>query len=430
MAHTASRSRSRKWWKVLVAVLVVLGLVGGSAAWLRHRSQQKEQAALDKRKVKVERRDIRKELTLTGKVLPSSSVAVYSPVSGQLKEIFVKEGAPVKQGENLFSVIQDTSGQRELEALQTDVDRARLELGVAEQNLSSRTSVKDLFSDTENRRAEEEVDRRRLEFTAARQKLDLLRERLGLQGVAPAPRGARGRQSGTDALIFVKAPRSGVVTFLNKAVGESVLATAESADATGREILTISDLEKMLARSRILESDLASVKVGMGVKVRLDAFRAKDYVGTVSRISQQGVEDRTAGYTYFVTDVVFERPDDDVRAQMNATILLLVSERKNALSLPAVAVATLGGHSVVELPPQGKGVARYRKVKVGLATESHAEILDEGVKEGDEFLEIDFSKLDLKALAKGDLGQDAGQNASQGVNQDVNGRDKVTERKL
>lgn len=410
-------TRLKKWSKVFVALAVVAGCVGGGVFYLNQRSAKQAQAELDKRKVKVERRDIRKELTLTGKVLPSSSAAVYSPVSGQLKEIFVQEGATVQQGTTLFSVIQDTSGQRELEAVQTEVDRARLEFNVAQQNLESRKSVKDLFSDTENRRLEDEASRRRLEYDAARQKLDLLRERLGLQGQPLPTRQASKQARGggrEEALIFVKAPKSGVVTFLAKSVGESVLATAESADATGREILTIADLEKMIVRSRILESDLASVKTGMPVTVRLDAFRAKEYAGTVSRISQQGIEDRNAGYTYFVTDVVFDRPDDDVRSQMNATISLLVAERKNVLSLPAVAVATLGGNSVVELPPGPDGKARYRKVQVGLSTESFVEISDVGIKEGDEFLEIDFSKLDLKALSQGKLGDN----------------DKLTERQL
>jgi multidrug efflux pump subunit AcrA (membrane-fusion protein) len=405
----ASRSRSGKWLKALVALVVVCAALGGGWVWLRQRAQAKSQAEIDKRKVKVERKDIRKELTLTGKVLPSSSVAVYSPVSGQLREIFVKEGAVVKVGQNLFSVVQDTSGQRELEAAQTELERARLELGVAQQAIERRKSVADLFSDAENRRTEEEADRRRLDFEAAQQRLNLLRERLGLRGQSAAT-----RRDGGDAIIFVKSPKEGVVTFLNKSPGESVLATAESADATGREILTVSDVEKMIVRSRILESDLASVRIGTSVKVKLDAFREKEYAGTVSRISQQGVEDRTAGYTYFVTDVVFERPDDDVRAQMNASINLLVDERKSVLALPSVSVATLGGHSVVELPPEKGGAPRYRKVKVGLVTESLVEIADPGVKEGDEFLEIDFSRLDLKALAEGNLGDN----------------DKLTERQL
>lgn len=406
-----SKRPSRTKWKLLTVTLAVAAVLGGGAFYVRHRAAQTARDALEKRKVVVERKDVRKELTLTGKVLPSSSVAVYSPVSGQLKEVLVQEGATVKKDQVLFSVIQDTSGQSELESAETEVERARLELGVAEQNVQRRDAVKDLFSDVENRKASEELARRRLEYDASRQKLALLRDRLGLQGAA-VRRNAKG-----ESTIFVRAPKDGVVTFVNKSVGESVLATTENAEATGREVMTLSDLEKMIVRSRILESDLASVKVDSPVKLRLDAFRNKEYAGTVSRISQQGVEDRTAGYTYFVTDVVFERPDDDVRSQMNATITLVVAEKRGVLTLPAVAVATLSGHSVVELVP-GKPDAppAYRKVQVGLSTESLVELTDPTVKEGDAFLEIDFSKLDLKALAAGTLGAGDGS------------RDKLTKR--
>ena len=98
------------------------------------------------------------------------------------------------------------------------------------------------------------------------------------------------------------------------------MATAESAEATGREVLTISDTDQMMVRSRILESDLSVVQTGMPVQIRLDAFPQKTYQGLVRRISQQGVEDKTGGYTYFVTDILIQNPDLDVRSQMNATI--------------------------------------------------------------------------------------------------------------
>jgi RND family efflux transporter MFP subunit len=379
--------------------LLVAGLLGGGVGYFQHRSNEKMQAALDKRKRKVERKDIKKELVLTGKVLPSSSVAVYAPVSGQLKEIFVAEGASVQKDQPLFSVIQDTSGQSAYETAQTEFERARLELQVADQNARRRVSVKDLFSDVENQKIEEDLARKQLEYDASRQRLQLLKETLGLTSDKLAKRAPR------DRTIFVKAPKAGVVTFVNKSVGENVLATSESAEATGREVLTLSDLEKMIVRSRILESDLASVKVGSPVKVKLDAFREKEYAGKVSRISQQGIEDRQAGYTYFVTDVLFERPDDDVRAQMNATLTLTLAEKKNALTLPAVAVATLGGNSVVEVVPEKANETKYRRIQVGIATESLVEITDPAIKEGEEFLEIDFSKLDLKALSQGKLGE-------------------------
>ena len=395
------RARSR----ILKAVLILLGVfvvTGSGAGAIWYRSKQKAEKALEKRKVTVEIKDLKKELVLTGKVLPSSSAAVYSPVSGQIKEIFVKEGQSVKTGDRLFSVIQDSSGQKELEAAENDLAKALLELRSAEENWERRMSVKDLFSETENRRAEDDVARRKLEQKAALQRLDLLKEKLGLTDIK---RGFNSKGTG-DSIIFVRAPKSGIVTFINRTQGESVLATTENADATGREVLTISDLEKMIVRSRILEADLSLVNLGKPVEVKLDAYRETSYQGTISRISQQGIEDRNAGYTYFVTDVTFERPDANVRSQMNATLEIKVAEKKAVPTLPALAVATMGEHSVVEKVLQD-GKTEFQSIKTGLSNESLVEITDPSIKVGDSFLEIDFSKLDLKALAEGALGKKA-----------------------
>jgi macrolide-specific efflux system membrane fusion protein len=405
--------RLRRW---LIIIGIAIGLVGSGVAAVRYRSHKAQQKELDKRKTRVKRTDVRKELVITGKVLPSSSVAVYSPASGQIKQLLVKEGDTVTEGQVLFAVSQDTSGQRELEVSESEVDKARLEYRVASEALERRQEVKDLFSDIENQRAQDEFERKRLELNAAEQKLALLRETLGLDTAKARSAGKPSsknkgetkseNQPQSGQIIFVKAPKPGVVTFIAKSLGESVLASNENAELSGRDVIILSDLDKMIVRSRILESDLAQVKVGMETDVRLDAYRDRKYIGEVSRISLQGIDDKNAGYTYFVTDIVFKSPDSFVRSQMNATINLLVSERKNVLALPTNAVASMNGNAVVELPGDSPQTPRYRKITTGLATESLVEVTDPGFAEGDEVLEIDFAKLDLKALSEGKLGTD------------------------
>lgn len=389
-----------------ILVAGTLFIVICSFAITRYKRNSAFETQQKKRTVQVVRRDVRRDLLLTGKVLPASSIAVYSPVSGQLRQILVNEGEQVKENQILFAVLQDSSGQKELEARQAEVQRTRLEMRAAEENLERRKNVRDLFSQSENEKAENDFDRARLAFDAAKQQLSLLEEALGLSSKNPS-HAKQGRERRL-AEIFVKAPRAGVVTFLNKAVGESVMATAESAEATGREVLIISDTAKMMVRSRILESDLAVVKTGQPVQIKLDAFPKKVYQGLVSRISQQGIEDKSGGYTYFVTDILVQNPDLDVRSQMNASIELIVAENKNVLALPANAVATLNGHSVVEIPRSSStDQPSFKKIKTGLTTDLWVELTGNELQENDTVLEIDFAKLDLKSLADGKLGDSA-----------------------
>ncbi len=388
------------WFRLVIATVVVASAVSGYLSYRASANFTKKQLS---RSVKVVRRDIRRDLLLTGKVLPASSIAVYSPVSGQLRQILVGEGDVVEEKQVLFSVQQDSSGQKELESRQAEVQRTRLEMQAAEENLERRRNVRDLFSQLENEKAENDYYRAKLAFESARQQLTLLEEALGLNSSGKTS--AKKQPNTRLSTIFVKAPKKGMVTFLNKAEGESVMATAESAEATGREVLTISDTEQMMVRSRILESDLSVVQTGLPVQIRLDAFPQKTYQGLVRRISQQGVEDKSGGYTYFVTDILIQNPDLDVRSQMNATIELIVAEKKNVLALPANAVATLNGNSVIELPRNSSSdPVRYKKIKAGLATDLWVEVAEEDLKEGDSVLEIDFAKIDLRKLSEGKLG--------------------------
>ncbi|NBW82351.1 biotin/lipoyl-binding protein, partial [bacterium] len=246
--------KQRPFFKKPLFIIIAASLCAIIAifSWTRYNRLAKFEKDQNAKTVSVVRRDIRRDLLLTGKILPSSSIAVYSPVSGQLKQIHVQEGQRVNDGQLLFAVLQDTSGQKELEARQSEVQRTRLELQAAEENLERRKNVKDLFSQVENEKAENDFERAQLAHNTAREQLNLLENSLGLSGgTNPIRKTKKGVVSRTS-IIFVKAPKRGVVTFLNKAVGESVMATTESAEATGREVLILSDIEQMMVRSKIL----------------------------------------------------------------------------------------------------------------------------------------------------------------------------------
>jgi HlyD family secretion protein len=397
------RKKKSKKFKVFALLILIAATALGIFFLLKQRKLKAWRLKIDEQVTVVERRNLKKELVLTGKVLPSSAVDVYSPSSGTLTELFIKEGDFVKKGAQLFSVLQDTNGRQELESLRNEVSRSRLELKSSEENLERRSSVKDLFSENENAKLEDEVNRKQLEYSNSRERLALLEEKLG---ISKSGTKAQSLKSG-ERKIFMTAPADGIVTYILKNVGESVFGTTESTNAGGREILTISNTEKMIVRSRVLEADLSSVKLGMSVSVKMDAFQNKDYVGKLSRISQQGIEDKNAGYTYFVMDVEIEKPDADVRSNMNATLNLVLAEAQSVLSLPISSVATLGKHSVVQLVPQEPSDLKYKPVQIGLVTDKWVELKEpvsaDEPKEGDKFVEIDFAKLDLAELGEGTL---------------------------
>jgi multidrug efflux pump subunit AcrA (membrane-fusion protein) len=403
------RRRLRMAVKWLIPLFVVGGAAFGVSYYLKGKEQKQFSDAINERRVKVSRKDLKKILYLTGKVLPASSIAVYSPVSGQITNILVKEGDRVRSGQALFSVKQDSTGEKELESRRNEVDRARLELKSAEENLTRMKGVEDLFSVSEQQKAEIEAERRRIDLAAAIDRLHLLEESLGLMESGGRAKPLT-RKNSSLSTIFVTAPRDSFVTLISKSIGDAVLGTTGATQsASDNDVVTLSDVQKMIVRVKVLESDLELVKVGTPVQIKLDALRTKEYRGKVARISQQGIDDKQGGYTYFQTDVSIDDLDAQVRAQMNASLQIFVAEQKAVLTLPVDAVASANNHAVVELPPgsderlSADRVPTYKELKVGLSNEEDREVLGGDIKEGDEFLRIDFSKIDPKALADGTL---------------------------
>jgi multidrug efflux pump subunit AcrA (membrane-fusion protein) len=284
---------------------------------------------------------------------------------------------------------------------------SKLELGDAEENLTRIKSVGDLFSQTDRDKSEMDYQRKRLEYEAAVERLALLEESLGLRQ-APKTKSVQKSRSGLST-IFVTAPRDSYVTLISKSIGDAVLGTTNSSQVSESDVMTLSDVEQMIVRTKVLESDLELLTPGMPVVIRLDALKDKQYSGKLVRISQQGIDDKTGGFTYFMADVSLDDQDAKVRSQMNASLEIFVAQKTGVVALPVDAVATSGKYSVVELPPKEDErltpdrTPVYREVKIGLAGDDFVEILDGKVTEGETLLRIDYAKIDPKALAEGKI---------------------------
>ncbi len=407
MVKKASKTRKLVLW-LAPLVLVVAGGYAISVS-LKRSEQAKLRKVYETREVVVKKRDVKKVLQLSGKILPSSSIDVFSPVSGQIVDILVKEGDRVKADSSLFAVKQDSTGEKELEARRNDVEKARLDLQAAEENLVRMKSVVELFSAAEHEKAEMDVSRSRVALEASQDGLRLLEESLGLQGKSAELK--KGKLKSRLSTIFVKAPRSSVVTLISKSIGDAVIGTTSGSQVADTAVLTLSDVGKMIARAKVLESDLEQLSPGMDVDIRLDALSEKAYKGKISRISQQGIDDKAGGFTYFLADVAIENANEKVRSQMNASLRIPVGEKKDVLSVPIDAVATSGQYSVVELPPDeneslsAERKPKYLDVKVGMMGDEYVEILSNGLTENQKILKIDFSKIDPKKLASGKINE-------------------------
>ena len=115
----------------------------------------------------------------------------------------------------------------------------------------------------------------------------------------------------------LKSPLDGVVTSRNIEPGETV--------NVGREVITISDLQRVDLKIFVEETIIGKVKPGQKVEVTVDTFPGKMYHGTVSFVSPEGeftpkiiqTQKERVKLVYLVK-VSIPNPDYDLKAGMPA----------------------------------------------------------------------------------------------------------------
>ena len=199
----------------------------------------------------------------------------------------------------------------------------------------------------------------------------------------------------------VIAPLPGVIILKNVVEGQTVDATTV--------VYAMSDV--LIVVAQVDESDIGRIHLGMPARVVLDAYPDRTEQGTVFDILNEGKN--VSNVIQYSVKVRLPRVPAYYRSEMSANISFVAERHPKALLVPAAALEDKDGASSVLVP--GPDGARLRKtVKVGLRTDSDAEILG-GLSPGEAVLvlrakyapqeEPKSSPLSMGAFKKSEAGQ-------------------------
>ena len=177
----------------------------------------------------------------------------------------------------------------------------------------------------------------------------------------------------------ITAPASGTVTAVYAEIGGS-----------GSGLLfVIEDVDNLIVETSVKEYDIASVSLGMGVRIKSEAAGSKSYDGEITSIAPtsnktpQGLTN-TIGDVQFATDVKVISKDTDLRIGMNVRLNLIIDEQSGVLAVPYDAVyENSNGESCVifvEEQPDGKHILRELPVTVGIENDLDIVISGPGVE--------------------------------------------------
>jgi multidrug efflux pump subunit AcrA (membrane-fusion protein) len=321
--------------RLLLASGVVVVVAGGVAAWLVLRpAEASSQPVLATATVGTQRQTV----SASGTVEPAEQADLNFSVSGQVTEVLAKEGDQVSAGQALATV-DDTLLQAQLTAAQAALDAAQ-EKADSSDDASADAAVVSAQSD----------------LTAAQDAVD-------------------------NATL--KSTIAGTVVTVGLKVGDRVGDNAGQGDSNGSSgdtaQFTVVSTKRFVVDAKVGSEDVDKVKQGMAAQVT--ATGAQEPVdGTVQTVGLVASADDSGAATFPVTvDVTGER--DDIYAGSTATVSIVVKERENVLTVPAMALHTSGNATYVNKMVDGKAVRT--DVKVGETFGAQTEITS-GLREGDQ----------------------------------------------
>jgi RND family efflux transporter MFP subunit len=325
---------------VLIAILVVGGLAGGVGLRASKRAAAEaadkaatvtlEFAAADL--AFVEPAALTRWLPLSGTLQPVDQTTVKSKVSGEIRQVTVREGQAVKAGQVIVRF--DTA---DLEAKLTDrigaLEASRAQLVLAEKTRAQNQLLlkQNFISQTAYDSAESNLSVNQGTLKSIEAQAQLAKNAL------------------RDAVVA--APLSGTVAKRHVQPGEKV-----NFDAP---LVTIVDLAEMELQAMVPANDTPALAVGMKVALAIDGFGDRRFTGTIDRINPT----TEAGTRAILVFIHIPNPDAALRGVMFGTGRVTLAAGAPVPTLPSVAIRTEAGQTFVWTIESGK-LAR-RIVTVG-----------------------------------------------------------------
>lgn len=382
--------------KVVVFGLLMLILMALVRYYALDELSNKGQEIPPCRAVAIRRGDISLQVSGRGKTRPRRIVYVKTKIAGKIKEIMVKEGEQVAEGESLVEIETEPRFAFDLAEIRLRVRNARLKKKASEKNLVRQRKLYE-----EGFVALMKVEKAEVAYSIAVAELNMALERLKVfeQETGQKLSDRRdGNSPGELIHAYVTAPISGTVIKINRRPGEIITPGISSQpDLEDQSILILADLSKSLVECKLSEIDIDKIRVGQAAEVQLESFPQRVYHGKIKKISSiatgremTGIQGRVSAperfgpwersrLSHFDVEIELENADPKRRVGMSCRVSILIKEKKGVLLAPIEAVAKEDGEEFVYvMEPQS--FSRQR-VTTGMSNESFIEITS-GLTEG------------------------------------------------
>ena len=327
------RSKRRRYILLGAAGLIVLLII---VSIIRGRREKPIEVVTEK----AVRKSIVQTVSATGKVQPEVEVKISPEVAGEIIELPVVDGMPVKKGDLLMRIRPD-SYKALLEGQEAAISTARATS--LQQKAASAKAEQDL------KRSQDLYNKKMIsasEILAAQTAFEVAQS-THESSLHEIERAEAGSSQARDQLskTTIYSPIDGTVTVLNSKNGERVVATNQFA---GTEVMRVAALDRMEARVDVNENDVVKVKVGDKAEISIDAYGERKFEGTVQQIANTGKttgENTQEEVTNFEVKIRVEEHDVPLRPGLSCTAEIQTDMVNDVVAVPMQSVTIRTGDS-------------------------------------------------------------------------------------
>ncbi|MEZ4918762.1 MAG: efflux RND transporter periplasmic adaptor subunit [Saprospiraceae bacterium] len=379
------KASSPKRRKILTYSLIGVFLLLIVAAAIKSRQKPKgEEVYVEE----VKTRTISETVTASGKVFPETEVKISSDVSGEIVELYVKEGDSVRAGQVLAKIRPDEyqsavergqaslnsarsqkeisssnvqSSQAQIEQVEADLLRAKAQFDAAKKTHQRNEQLhkEGIISDSDFEASLSNFRTLESGYTASKAALEASKTSLmsAKENVRVADYGINSAQATLKELrtslqkTVITSPVNGIISKLNVEKGERVVGTLQM---TGTELMRVANLSSMEVQVEVSENDILKVTLGDKADIEVDAYLGKKFTGKVTEIANSASNvggttislntDQVANFVVKVridpdsyADMISDTKTYPFRPGMSASVDIF-TETTESLSVPLIAV--------------------------------------------------------------------------------------------
>ena len=289
--------------------------------------------------------DLEKTTVATGKVEPRDEVLIKPQISGIIAEVYKEAGQSVKQGEVLAKVkVIPELGQ--LNSAESRVRLAEINAAQAETDFAR---TQKLYNDKLISAEEYEKE----ELQTAKDNLEIVKE-----GIT--------KNSASFSSTLIRSTITGLILDVPIKVGNSVIMSNTFNDGT--TIATVANMNDLIFRGNIDETEVGRVHEGMPVKLTIGALQNLSFDATLEYISPKGVEEN--GANQFEIKAAIAAPDSvQIRSGYSANAEIVLDRAQKTLAVPESTIEFNGDSTFVYVMTDSVPVQKFerRPIQVGMS---------------------------------------------------------------